>query len=522
MVRSWDCFDTLLARKYHYPKSIFSILENRYNDSNFYNLRINAERQAAKKTLDDIYELLPNYSAEDEFETEKEYTFPIIENFQQINDGDIIVSDMYLSDKQILSLLRHHGLNKDVTVYSSYGGKVSGKIWDSIKSKHNIDYHIGDNLYSDIILPRKYGIKTQYYHNSNLSYHELLIERYLPYLAYWAKYTRLNNPYLSNNQSFIFNNGSLSHFCGTEWIYEEKGSYEIYRLNKLYDNKLELYSKKLNDTILIDKPHCYKNNARLDTYVTAGSNSMREDQRILWTEQAIFNIPILLSTIYALPKKQNIVFTYRDCVYMKMLYDSIFETNSDMLHTSRAAYYYPYNEEYIVYLKNTIKNSLVVDLHGTGASSQSCFKSLGTNDTNSIFVCEHCDNHQKNMSIKNLSICFHQNLKENINNTRFNHNKKASMMGLKCCRGTVLEKFNISPDMGALVGWVDNKPYRRRCEHDKIICETFHKCVQSACGVSKYYKDLIRFDNELLDLLLDAMYNDTYTNSVVHSLWDKK
>lgn len=522
MVRSWDCFDTLLARKYHYPKSIFSILENKYNDSNFYNLRINAERQAAKKTLDDIYALLPNYSAEAELETEKEFTFPIIENFQQVNDGDIIVSDMYLSDKQILSLLRHHGLDKDVTVYSSYGGKVSGKIWDSIKSKHNIEYHTGDNLYSDVFLPRKYGIKTQYYHNSNLSYHELLIERYCPYLAYWVKYIRLMNPYLSYNQSFILNNGSLSHFYGTEWIYELNGSYDIYKLSKFHNNTIELYSKKVNEYIILDNNVCYKNKQQISIDSTIESNSVRQDQRILWTEQASFNIPVLLSVIYALPKQQNIVFTYRDCVYMKMLYDSIFETNSDILHTSRGAYYYPYNEEYITYLKNTIKNSLVVDLHGTGSSSQTCFKSLAINDTNSIFVCEHCDSSLKNHNIKNLSMCFHNNIKETIDSTKFNHNKKASMLGLRCCRGTVLEKFNISPDIGALVGWVDNKPFRRRCEHDRLICETFQKCVKSACGVSKYYRDMIKFDNELLDLLLDEMYNNTYTNSVVHSLWDKK
>ena len=205
-----------------------------------------------------------------------------------------------------------------------------------------------------------------------------------------------------------------------------------------------------------------------------------------------------------------------------MLYDSINNTDSNILHTSRSAYYYPYNDEYIEYLKNTLNNKLVVDLHGTGKSSQACFNKIGLSDTEILFVCEHCDKNNKNQEIKNLSICFHPNIKETIESTRYHHNKQASMMGLRCCRGTVLEKFNIYPGMGALVGWVDNMPYRRRCEHNEIISHTFDQCIRSACSVSKYYKDYIKFDNELLDLLLDNMYLDTYTNSVVHSLWDKK
>ena len=205
-----------------------------------------------------------------------------------------------------------------------------------------------------------------------------------------------------------------------------------------------------------------------------------------------------------------------------MLYDSLFEANSAVLHASRSAYYYPYNEEYTNYLKNTISNKLVVDLHGTGKSNRSCVNKLSIDSSDILYVCEHCEQHNKNTTIKNLSTCFTNNSRENIENTKFHHNKKASMAGLKCCRGTVLEKFNISSDMGGLVGWVDDQPYRRKCEHDRIISETFKKCIESACGVSRYYKDYIEQDTELLDLLLDKINDSTYTDSVIHSLWDKK
>jgi hypothetical protein len=486
---------------YHYPKSIFDIIEKKIGDNNFYNSRIAAERGSAKKTLEEIYKLIPRYSYELELEIEKEYTFPIRENFSKIEDGDIVVSDMYLSEKQIHDILLHHGLNKDIKVYSSYGGKASGAIWNDIKNKHNIESHTGDNLYSDVILPRSHGIETIYYHGSNLNYHELMMERYSPYISYWSKVIRLLNPHFSVNNT----NKSISHYYSSFWIEENNGSYNLYTLIAEDNKDITLYCRKNDNTITIEK------------------NSVGYDsKKILWSEQANFNLPILLSTIYLLPKHKDIIFSYRDCVYLKMLYDSIYDTNIDILHSSRQSFLYPFNKEYIDYVVSLVKNKYIIDLHGTGNSSQ-IFAKNNNIDMSMLFVTQHCDSSTNRNNVNSLNICFHKNIKETIENTKFNHNRKASKMGLKCCRGTVLEKLNISPGIGPLVGWVDNAPYRSKVEHNTDICQIFMDCIKTSCSLSKYYRENLYSNTELLDILLDNINdNNLYANSVIHTLWDKK
>jgi hypothetical protein len=529
MVKSWDCFDTLVARRYHYPRSIFHHIGLLLDDDNFINLRLMAERNTHEKTLDGIYGLLPKYDKNLELQTEKELTYPIVENFMMVEDGDIVVSDMYLSSSEILELLRYHGLNKDITVYSTYGGKVSGKIWDKIKSKHEIEYHIGDNLYSDVLNPRKYGINTLYYHGSNLSHQELLIERYSSYLSYWAKNSRLLNSYMPQHNRYIYNNGSMMYYYSNYWIVEHAGNISIYTASTNNLEELILYSKEYDNYIKINKNSGlayikYKNEYNLyaqGRWVDNKSNCTREDQKILWTEQSSFNIPILIMAIFELPINKPIVFSYRDCVYMEMLYRYIYPDKAyETLHISRDGYLYPYNQEYIEYLLKNTKNNCVVDLHGTGNSSKAFFGKYQP-DQEILFVCEHADNSNKNCNNKSMNLCFNYNSKETLENTKFNHNIKSSKLGLKCCCGTTLEKFNISPDMGPLAGWVDNKPYRKKIEHDNLVCETFKRCVDETCSVSKYYRDNISSNSELLSILLKKINEYTYANSVIHSLWKK-
>lgn len=531
MVRSWDCFDTLLARRYHYPKSVFSHISEILDDENFIDLRLMAEKNSSYKTLDDIYKLLPSYDKNLELEIETKLTYPIVENFNLVQDGDIIVSDMYLSEQEILDLLKHHGLNKDVKVYSSYGGKASGKIWEEIIKKHNIDYHIGDNLHSDVLHPRNYGINTLYFHGSNLSYQELLLERYDNYLAYWIKNTRLLNYYMPQYQRYIHARGSISYYYSTYWTVEYDGNIYLYTeiYNTLNNNEVSLYNKELDSYIHINKDtgisylskegvrNIYANGHWIEYH----SNCSRNDQKILWTEQSSFNIPILISAIYQLPSDQTIVFSYRDCFYMEMLYRSIYENKTcDTLHVSRNSYLYPYNTEYVDYLLNTIKDKCVIDLHGTGHSSGKFFKQYIPNQ-NMIFVCEHANTNSKNFKNKYMKLCFDKINDKDIENNKLNHNKKSSKLGLKCCCGTVLEKFNISPNMGPLAGWVDGEPFRKLIEHDRLICDTFYRCVESACSVSNFYKHKvnIEYNIELLDILLKKINEYTYSNSIIHTLW---
>jgi len=527
MTVSWDCFDTLIARYYHKPTSIFHLIENITGDSNFTSRRVYAEQICNTKTLNGIYEHLPDHDSELELELEKQYSYPIIENFNRINDGDIIVSDMYLSDEEILSILRYHGLDKNVKIFSTYGRKADGSIWQDLKNKYNIQYHIGDNIISDVKRVRDNGLKGIYYGGSFLTNHEKLIERYSPYLAYWIKYIRLNCPYFVPHQTVVLDYGSISYYYGLLWIKESNGEVTILEeihndsnkiiLRDKYDNVI-FYLHKNENKLSINNEYNNKEQELYAQWLDQPINTNRFDEKILWSEQASYNIPLLINSSYLLPK--NIVFSYRDCYYWKKIYDSIFDTNVPVLESCRNSYYYPYHQEYIDYVLNITKDKVIVDLHGTGYSSGSFFGKLGI-DQKILFVSEHSDTIRKNIDVKNLNLCFDQIFQEDIESTKFYHNRLASKNGLRCCSGTVLEKFNIPPVLGQMVSWEDEKAIRKKSEHDEKICSIFDKVVDECVKSCKVYKSTISGDNDLTEVLLKKMNGNTYCNKVIHSLWEK-
>lgn len=526
MIKSWDCFDTLIARYFHRPLSIFQEIADITNDNSFVQKRINAEKISIEKTLKSIYKNIPNHDPDLELELEKKYSYPIKENFNRINDGDIIVSDMYLSAEEIFDILSYHELNKNVKIYSTYGEKSNGNIWETLKNKYNIEYHIGDNIYADNITARQRNINTIYYGGSNLTSQEKLIERYNPYLAYWVKYIRLSNPYFIPYQQFYYNNGSISYYYGIYWIKEDNGDISI--LQQLDDNNktISLVDKFSNTVYQISKNDNFlkitdenSNKKQIHGFwIEQPVNTKRFDEKILWTEQASYNIPLLINSSYLLPK--NIVFTYRDCYFWKKIYDSIFETNTPVLQSCRNAYLYPYNKEYIDYILNITQDKIIVDLHGTGNSSHKFFKSQNIYDKNIFFISEHADDNTKNINIKNMALCFDRIFPENNQSTIFHHNMIASKNSLKCCSGTTLEKFNIPPRLGAMVGW-DNEPIRKKSEHIQDICYIFDECVNCAINISSIFKNRIIDCEDLTEVLLKQINKPNYSDSVIHSLWDK-
>jgi hypothetical protein len=116
-------------------------------------------------------------------------------------------------------------------------------------------------------------------------------------------------------------------------------------------------------------------------------------------------------------------------------------------------------------------------------------------------------------------MCFDRIFNEDATSTRFNHNRMASKNGLRCCSGTVLEKFNIPPELGQMVGW-DNKCIRKKPEHNQDICNIFNKAVICAINKSEIYGSYINGVEDLTEILLKRMNEDSYANTVIHSLWD--
>lgn len=169
-VRSFDIFDTLIARRCFEPARIFEAVEHRSGFANFAALRRQAEARIAHADydLDAIYREFGRAGAlsraeaealkELEIACELEQVIPIAENIAQVRDGDLLISDMYLDKAIIRQLLAKAGFAKDVEMIVSCAGKQSGHIWPKMTEGFAIEKHCGDNKHSDVAMPSRFGI----------------------------------------------------------------------------------------------------------------------------------------------------------------------------------------------------------------------------------------------------------------------------------------------------------------------------------------------------------------------------
>lgn len=171
-VNSFDVFDTLIARRFITNDHIIRALQTISKNPDFYERRKQADN--GSRSLIQIYEELARNNTiahEDthkyyklEVELEKKHSFPIQANINLVKEGDILISDMYMSAADILELVRTAGLNVEVTVYQSNSDKRTGLVWDKVKGV--IDTHTGDNIVSDIENAKNRNIKTQSYYDA--------------------------------------------------------------------------------------------------------------------------------------------------------------------------------------------------------------------------------------------------------------------------------------------------------------------------------------------------------------------
>jgi hypothetical protein len=171
IVRSWDVFDTLITRRCVYPSAIFDLMGAELG-SDFTAHRIQAEARARASrreiSLADIYDHLQqerNWSATEraralelELRTEFFNVIPITQNLSRVRDGDVLVSDMYLSEDVILALLRCAGLDKEVALFVSNHGKGDGTMWKRLRRQYLVLRHTGDNPRSDFLMPLRHAI----------------------------------------------------------------------------------------------------------------------------------------------------------------------------------------------------------------------------------------------------------------------------------------------------------------------------------------------------------------------------
>ncbi|WP_419730652.1 glycosyltransferase [Lichenicola sp.] len=169
-LNSFDVFDTLIARRCLEPWRIFEQVGAQVGIPGFVQARLMAEGQLAGRayTLDDIYvslaglwSLTPDQAdwlKSLELAAEIDNVIPIAENIDQVRHGDLLISDMYLPEPAIRSLLAAAGLDKRVGLIVSTRGKREGLIWPRIAPTVDIARHLGDDVLADVEMPTRFGI----------------------------------------------------------------------------------------------------------------------------------------------------------------------------------------------------------------------------------------------------------------------------------------------------------------------------------------------------------------------------
>ncbi len=203
--RSFDLFDTLIGRFHCFSHSVFEQVEQTFPFPGFSLYRIAAEEKS-DHTLPNIYQHLQEMLdltdsqtqalMEFEFQTELNQIYPIQENVNLVQEGDLLVSDTYYSQSQIEKILTFIGLKKKVQIHASPLGKHSGKMWDHLKGKYAISSHLGDSLHSDVHMASSRGISAIHYTGSGFTAVErALLEIGQVSLSCLIRALRLQNPY---------------------------------------------------------------------------------------------------------------------------------------------------------------------------------------------------------------------------------------------------------------------------------------------------------------------------------------
>lgn len=209
MLKTWDIFDTLIARRCIFPHLIFKMMEDAIKIQGFVQARIAAENNVAMRgvnyNLDDIYaEFLSisglneescNILKNIECQLEIEQAIPITENILKVKADDILISDMYLPEETIRAMLEKCGLIVPVEVVITSRGKHSGQIWRQLAAQNEFVFHIGDNEFSDVKNPREVGLESGLTFLSPLHWVEdYFLKKDFDFAAYLRE-IRLKNPY---------------------------------------------------------------------------------------------------------------------------------------------------------------------------------------------------------------------------------------------------------------------------------------------------------------------------------------
>lgn len=235
---SIDVFDTCLIRRCGKPEKIWDLMADNLFEKNDFRGRLsfvkgreNAEKKATSEfeipTLDEIYSLFnvcqwgfeKRQIADLEMQLEEKELIPNSYMQKKIcklrEDGCKIyfVSDMYLPSAFIKKILFKYNLcmdNESVLVSAEYRAtKHSGKLFDCLfkmtQTKASQWLHYGDNLISDVGIPKIKGMKSKFVKNTSFSEEErrwLDDAKFYPHqheIELWAGLSRMTRLQLSES-----------------------------------------------------------------------------------------------------------------------------------------------------------------------------------------------------------------------------------------------------------------------------------------------------------------------------------
>jgi hypothetical protein len=197
----------------------------------------------------------------------------------------------------------------------------------------------------------------------------------------------------------------------------------------------------------------------------------RTFEKFIWLDQANLNNPVLALATLELPTDKTIAFTYRDSALWHKIYEAMTKKLGIKFESSRECYYNP-SSHYIDYVNSTLNDCLVVDLQGTGKSSNYFFK--GKQEV--LLIAGPAESPTQYMVEK---------------------------------RGWSIEYHNITK-YGRVIGWDHNGPIRSEPDHDMRAVPIIEEVNKLACSSIKNF--VINPNKKLLQDLV-FMMNKNFTNT---------
>lgn len=209
MQRTWDVFDTLIARRCIEPRRVFQIIEDITKIRDFLKIRKVAEQNILSRkkicTLDLIYDefqritqapkIICDRLKKLECDVELTQSIPITENIRHVRSGDILISDMYLPEDLIRRMLRKAGLLVPVEMIITSNGKRSGRVWKQFAEQKISLFHIGDSESSDLVNPRRFNLDSSLDIRSRPNFVEQFLMQHDFNFAAYLREIRLRNPF---------------------------------------------------------------------------------------------------------------------------------------------------------------------------------------------------------------------------------------------------------------------------------------------------------------------------------------